>query len=115
MQRLGGLAAGRLSVLARDAGGQKARQRILEGIAGRRRGAGSATRAASALHHGRVAFHVFAHAGMDELITMARDGADERRLPRIVSERAPQAPHGLGQRAVGDDDVAPRRVHDVAP
>ena len=51
---------------------------------------------------------------MDELVAVARDGADERRLARVVPERAPQAPHGLGERAVGDHDVAPRRVHDVA-
>ena len=45
---------------------------------------------------------------------MAGDGADEDGLAGIVAERAAQRPHGLAERAVGDDDVAPDRVEDLA-
>ena len=45
---------------------------------------------------------------------MARDRADEARLARIVAEGAAERPDGLAQRAVGDDDVRPDAIEDVA-
>ena len=51
--------------------------------------------------------------GGDELVAVARHGADEPRLPRVVVEGAAQRAHRLGQGAVGDDDVAPHHGEDV--
>ena len=50
----------------------------------------------------------------DEAVAVARDGADETRLTRVVSQGAPQDSHGLGERALGDDHVAPHRIEDLA-
>ena len=44
----------------------------------------------------------------------ARHGADEARLARVVAERAADGANRLAQRAVGDDDVAPDAIEDVA-
>ena len=46
---------------------------------------------------------------------MARNRANELRFARIVAERTADGSDGLAQRAVGDDDVAPDAVEDVAP
>ena len=50
----------------------------------------------------------------DEPVAVARDRADEARLARIVAEGAAERPDGLAQRAVGDDDVRPDAIEDVA-
>jgi hypothetical protein len=46
---------------------------------------------------------------------VARDGADEPRLARIVAKRAAQRADRLRQRAVRDDDVAPDAIENLAP
>ena len=51
---------------------------------------------------------------MDELVAVARDGADEARLPRVVAERAPDGAHGLAERAVRHDHVGPGAIEDLA-
>ena len=51
---------------------------------------------------------------MDELVAVARDGADEARLPRIVAERAADGAHGLAERALRHDDVGPGAIEDLA-
>ena len=50
----------------------------------------------------------------DEAVTVACDGADESRLARIVAEGAAERADGLAQGAVGDDDVRPDAVENVA-
>ena len=50
--------------------------------------------------------------GPDELVAMARNGANEPRLAGIVAERPPERPDSLGQRSVGNDDVAPDLFED---
>src|SRR4026209_1510817 len=63
----------------------------------------------------RAVVIVFDDAVEDETVAGAGYGADEARLPRVVLERATDGPHRLAERAVGDDDVAPDAVEDVAP
>ena len=54
------------------------------------------------------------HLGMDELVAVARDGADEARLARVVAERAADGAHGLAERALRHDDVGPDAIEDLA-
>ena len=54
------------------------------------------------------------HVGMDELVAVARDRADEARLPRVVAERAADGAHGLAERALRHDDVGPGAIEDLA-
>ena len=57
---------------------------------------------------------LFDDVGEHELVTVPRNRADEARLARVVVEHAPDRADRLAQRAVGDDDVVPDRVEDVA-
>jgi hypothetical protein len=54
------------------------------------------------------------HVGADELVAVARHGADEARLLRVVAERVPHGPHGLAEGALRHDDVGPDAVEDLA-
>ena len=45
---------------------------------------------------------------------MPGNGADKPRLTRIVAERPANRTDGLAQRAVGNDDIVPHPVEDVA-
>ena len=54
------------------------------------------------------------HLGVDELVAVARDRADEARLPRVVAERAADGAHGLAERALRHDDVGPGAIEDLA-
>ena len=47
------------------------------------------------------------HIAPDELVAVARHGANEPRLPRVVAQGAAQRADRLRQRAVRDDHVAP--------
>ena len=50
----------------------------------------------------------------DETISVAGDGANETRRARVVAEHPADRANGLAQRAIGDDDVAPDTIEDVA-
>src|SRR5688500_8805839 len=50
-----------------------------------------------------------------ELVSMTRDGAHEARFAGVVAEYPADRPDRLTERAVGDDDVGPHAVEDVAP
>ena len=52
--------------------------------------------------------------GEHEPVSMSSHGANEQRFPRIVAQRAAQRANRLAQCAVGDDNVAPDAVEDVA-
>src|SRR5688572_4881301 len=52
--------------------------------------------------------------GEHEPVPMTGHGADESGLAGFVTEHAPNGADGLAQRAVGDHDVAPDGVEDVA-
>ena len=54
------------------------------------------------------------HLGKDELVAVPGDRANEARLARIVAEHAADGANRLAERAVGDDDVGPDAVEDVA-
>jgi hypothetical protein len=56
----------------------------------------------------------FGDIGENELIAVARYGAHESRLARVVSEDAPDGSDRLAERAVGHDDVGPDAIEDVA-
>ena len=112
VQRFRGLAALRFALLARRdrLRHQQPRQRGFVGI-----GLGGSGRDGKRGGLQGPVIRTFGDVREDELVAMPRDGADEGRLPRLVAERAPQAPHGLRERAVRDHDVAPHHVQDVAP
>ncbi len=57
----------------------------------------------------------FADIGEDEAIAVARNRADEARIPWVVIENATNRADRLAERAVGDGDVAPHAIEDVAP
>ena len=57
----------------------------------------------------------FNNFGKDEPITMTGDGADETWFARVVAKRSTDRPNRLAESAVGDDDVVPHLVEDVAP
>src|SRR5262245_3317399 len=46
---------------------------------------------------------------------MTGDGSDEARLARVVAERPADGADGLAQRAVGNNNVVPYTIEDVAP
>ena len=50
-----------------------------------------------------------------ETISVARDRANKPWLARVVAQRPADRANGLTQRTVGDDDVVPHAVEDVAP
>ena len=112
VQRLRGLAALRFPLLARRDGlrHQQSGERGLVGIGlGRRR---TGRRGAGSLQGAVI--RAFGDVREHELVAVPRDRAHEGGLARLVAERAPQAAHGLGERAVRDHDVAPHDVQDVA-
>jgi hypothetical protein len=49
----------------------------------------------------------------DEAVAVARDGANEVRLARIVAKRPPQRADRLRQRAIRHDDVGPDALEDL--
>ena len=57
---------------------------------------------------------LFDDVGKDESIPAARHGANEARLARVVAERAANRADRLTQRAVGDDDIVPDSIEDIA-
>ena len=98
VQRLRRLAALRLAFLARRhrLRHQQAGQRGLERVAlGRGSGRGRPRARVQ-----RPVVRLLRDLGEHELVPVPRDGADVGRLARLVTQRAPQASHGLGERAV---------------
>ena len=75
--------------------------------------AGRRGRARRAHRRQRLLVRLLDDLGEHEAIAVARDGADEGRLAGIVAQRAAQRAHGLAERAVRDDHVAPDRVQDL--
>src|SRR5687767_4843634 len=63
---------------------------------------------------GQVVVRFLDDSWIRELIAVTRDRADEARLAWIVAERPSQGAHGLRQRAVRDDDVAPDAIENLA-
>ena len=53
------------------------------------------------------------HVREDEAVAVARDGADEGGLARVVAQGPAQGPYGLAQGPVRDHHVAPDRVEDL--
>ena len=68
-------------------------------------GGAQRTRERAGRLHGDVAVH--------ELVPVSRDGPDERRLPRIVTEGTPQRADRLAERRVRHDDVRPYAIEDL--
>jgi hypothetical protein len=52
--------------------------------------------------------------GTHEPVAVAGHRANEARISRVVTERSADRADGLAQRAVGDDNVVPYTVEDVA-
>jgi hypothetical protein len=93
---------------------QQACQRRFEGV--RLFGPGAHTLAhVVRLHRKRPVVGFLTDVREHELVTMTRHGTDEPGLARVVAQGPPQAAHGLAQSAIGDDDVAPYAVHQIAP
>ena len=65
-------------------------------------------------HHRRPVILLFKNFREDEPVTVARHGADETRFARVVAKRSTDRPNRLTEGAVGDDDVVPHAVEDVA-
>ena len=57
---------------------------------------------------------LFDDVDVHEAVTVPGNRADKPRLARIVAERPANRTDGLAQRAVGNDDIAPDPVEDVA-
>src|SRR4029078_983616 len=49
----------------------------------------------------------------DELVAVTRHRANELRRLRPVAQRAPDRANGLGEVAIGDDDIGPDAIEDL--
>jgi hypothetical protein len=61
------------------------------------------------------ALFLFPDVRKNKSIPVPRDRSDKPRLPRVIVKHLANCADRLAERAVGDDDVAPDFLEDVAP
>jgi hypothetical protein len=103
---------------ARRAGGQPLQEWVEKIAAGTaadvRLGRGCDRSASSTVWRPRLVVALFNDAAEHESIPVTRHRADELRLARIVAESPAERAYRLAQGAVGNDDILPDGIEDVA-